>query len=240
MASLPSPPLHTPPLHWHADVVLVDGRTVHIRPISPDDADRLRDFHAGLSAETIQYRFFSPHPTLSDQEVEHFTNVDHDDRVALVATLGARMIGVARYERLQDRDSAEVAFVVSDEHQGRGVGALLLEHLAAAARERGISRFEASVLTTNRRMLQVFSTAGFEGTSHVESSVVEVELLIEPSERMLMAAERRDHVAEAASIARLLSPRSVAVIGAGRNPRGVGHVVVENLLTAGSRDRSTP
>ncbi len=220
-------------MHWEADVVLVDGVTVHVRPISPDDAEQLPEFHARLSAETIQYRFFSPHPELSDAEVEHFTNVDHDDRVALVATLGPHIVGVARFERLEDPTTAEVAFVVDDEHQGRGLGALLLEHLAAAARERGVTRFRASVLATNRRMLAVFASAGFEESSHLESAVVEVELLIEPSERALAAAEQREHRAEAASVARLLTPRSVAVVGAGRNPSSVGHVVLQNLQAAG-------
>ncbi len=206
---------------------------MHIRPISPDDADRLRAFHEGLSPESIHYRFFSPHPRLTDAEVEHFTVVDHRDRVALVATLGDAIVGVARYERLAERDSAEAAFVVADEHQGRGVGALLLEHLGAAARECGITRFEASVLTTNQAMLTVFRTAGFAETTQFEGSVIEVELLIEPGEEARAAIEHREHKAEAASVARLLTPRSVAVVGAGRSPDSVGHVVLANLRAAG-------
>ncbi|MET0913301.1 MAG: GNAT family N-acetyltransferase [Acidimicrobiales bacterium] len=211
----------------------MDGETMHVRPISPEDADRLRAFHEGLSPESIQNRFFSPHPRLSATEVEHFTTVDHHDRVALVATRGERIVAVARYERLKDPDTAEAAFVVADEFQHRGLGALLLEHLAAAAREHGITRFDASVLTANRAMLNVFRAAGFEEVTHVESSVIEVELLIEPSERSLAAAEHREHIAEAASVARLLTPRSVAVIGVGRNPASVGHVVLTNLQRAG-------
>lgn len=206
---------------------------MHVRPISPDDADRLRAFHEGLSPTSIHYRFFSPHPRLTDAEVERFTVVDHRDRVALVATLGDAIVGVARYERLADGDSAEAAFVVADEHQGRGVGALLLEHLGSAARECGITRFEASVLTTNRAMLTVFRTAGFAETTQFDGGVIEVELLIEPGEEARAAIEHREHKAEAASVARLLTPRSVAVVGAGRSPESVGHVVVTNLQAAG-------
>jgi len=206
---------------------------VHVRPISPEDADRLRAFHEHLSPESIHYRFFSPHPRLTDAEVEHFTVVDHRDRVALVATLGDAIVGVARYERLADGDSAEAAFVVADEHQGRGVGALLLEHLGSAARECGITRFEATVLTTNRAMLLVFRTAGFAETTRFDGSVIEVELLIEPGEEARAAIEHREHKAEAASVARLLTPRSVAVVGAGRSPESVGHVVITNLQAAG-------
>lgn len=144
------------PAHWECDVVLVDGGTVHVRPLLPEDADRLMVFHEGLSDETVFLRFFSAKPTLSPGEVEHFTHLDHDSRVALVAELGERFVDVARYDRELGTDSAEVAFVVSDEHQGRGIGTALLEHLAAAARERGITRFVAQTLAHNDRMLGVF------------------------------------------------------------------------------------
>lgn len=148
------------PDHWEADVVLSDGGTAHLRPIRPEDAGLLRTFHARLSPESIYYRFFSPRPRLSDREVEHFTTVDHDRRVALIATIAGEMVAVVRYDRLADRpETAEVAFLVEDAHQGRGVGPVLLEHIAAAARERGVRRFVASVLPDNRRMTRVFREA---------------------------------------------------------------------------------
>ena len=121
-----------PPAYWECDVVLADGGTVHVRPLGPDDADRLVAFHTGLSDETVFLRFFSAKPTLSAEEVGRFTHVDHHRRVALVAALGDRLVGVARYDRERAADSAEVAFVVGDAHQGRGIGTILLEHLAAA------------------------------------------------------------------------------------------------------------
>jgi acetyl coenzyme A synthetase (ADP forming)-like protein len=225
--------LSSPPPHWEADVVLVDGGTVHVRPIRPEDAGRLRAFHAGLSPESIQFRFFSPHPELSADEVERFTTVDHHDRVALVAVLGDRLVAVGRYERTPGTDDAEVAFLVADEHQGRGLGALLLEHLAAAARECGLNHFHASVLPHNRRMLAVFHSAGFGESSRFDGGVVEVHLDIEPAEASQAVAEQREHRAEAASVARLLTPRSVAVVGAGRSPQSTGHVVLTNLLASG-------
>jgi GNAT superfamily N-acetyltransferase len=145
------------PPHWEADVVLSDGGTVHLRPIWPGDADRLVALHARLSPESIRYRYFAPHPTLTPREVERFTNVDYDDRVALVATLGDDLVAVGRYDRIPGSDRAEVAFVVDDAHQGRGLGSVLLEHLAAIAAERGIRRFEAEVLADNLRMARVFA-----------------------------------------------------------------------------------
>lgn len=214
-------------------MLLADGGTVHVRPISPDDADRLVEFHAGLSQQTVYFRFFTAKPTLSPPQVEHFTHVDHHDRVALVAALGERLVAVARYDRTPGADSAEVAFVVSDEHQGRGIGTALLEHLAAAARERGITRFVATTLPDNRQMLEVFRTAGFEERARMDGDVMHVELLIEPTDRARAAVEQREHRAEAASVARLLNPRSVAVIGASRNAGTVGHQVLRNLLAGG-------
>ncbi|WP_460021732.1 N-acetyltransferase family protein, partial [Kineosporia succinea] len=145
------------PLHWEADVVLRDGATAHLRPITADDADALQRFHVHQSPESVYLRFFAPMPRLSPRDLHHFTNVDHSDRVALIAVLGDDIVGVGRYDRLgPSSDAAEVAFNISDAHQGRGISSVLLEHLAAAARENGIRRFVADVLPRNRKMLTVF------------------------------------------------------------------------------------
>src|SRR5690606_21215543 len=111
------------PAHWEADVVLSDGATAHLRPITPGDADRLVAFYARVSDESKYYRFFAPYPTSSSRDIEHFTNVDHDDRVALILLVGDDMIAVGRYERITETE-AEVSFLVEDEHQGRGVGSV--------------------------------------------------------------------------------------------------------------------
>jgi acetyl coenzyme A synthetase (ADP forming)-like protein len=204
-----------------------------VRPLGPEDADRLVAFHAALSDETVYLRFFAPKPTLSPEEVERFTHVDHDTRVALVAEVRDRVVAVARYDRHPDTDSAEVAFVVSDEHQGRGIGTVLLEHLVAAARERGITRFVAETLAHNRHMLGVFRAAGFAERTRLRDGVVHVELLTEPTDRARAAIEAREHRAESASVARVLTPRSVAVIGASRKSGTVGHQALLNLLAGG-------
>ena len=111
------------PGQWEADVVLSDGGTAHLRPIRSEDGDLLRVFYARLSPESIYYRFFSPRPYLTDREVEHFTGVDYDRRVALIATIAGEMVAVVRYDMLNDRpETAEVAFLVEDAHQGRDIG----------------------------------------------------------------------------------------------------------------------
>src|SRR5581483_2720764 len=224
---MPPPPAQD---RWEADVVTADGGTVHVRPIRGDDGPRLVAFHSRQSAESIYFRFFSPRPELSDAEVEHFTHVDGRDRMAFIALVGDDLIAVARYDRLEGRTDAEVAFFVDEEYKGRGVATILLEYLAAAAREVGITSFSATVLPTNRRMIGVFRQAGFKATSQFAGGVIEVHLDLEPTPEALAAMEERARSAEARSVARLLRPSSIAVIGAGREPGGLGHELFRHLL----------
>ncbi|GLW07928.1 GNAT family N-acetyltransferase [Microtetraspora sp. NBRC 13810] len=219
------------PAHWEADVVLTDGGTAHVRPIRPEDADRLRSFYSRLSAESIYFRFFGPRPRLSDREIDRFTNVDYVDRVALIATIGAEMVAVIRYDRIEPGE-AEVAFLVEDAHQGRGVASVLLEHLAATARERGITRFIADVLPNNQKMMAVLRLAGYTAQSSFADGVVRMTLDLTPTETAQEVTVGREHRAEARSIERLLNPGSVAVVGASREPGGVGQTVLRNLLAA--------
>ncbi|MEV4065961.1 bifunctional acetate--CoA ligase family protein/GNAT family N-acetyltransferase [Nonomuraea dietziae] len=219
------------PAHWEADVVLADGGTAHVRPIRPADADRLRAFYSRLSAESIYFRYFGPRPKLSDREVAFFTNVDYVDRVALIATIGTEMVAVVRYDRTAPGE-AEVAFLVEDAHQGRGVASVMLEHLAATARERGIETFIADVLPANMKMMGVLRQVGYTAQSRFADGVVRMTLDLTPTETSDEVTASREHRAEARSIARLLTPGSVAVIGASREPGGVGQTVLRNLLAA--------
>ena len=221
------------PAGWEADVAVSDGGVVHLRPIRPDDRDRLVAFHSRLSERTIYLRFFAPHPTLSERDLDRLTTVDHHDRVALVALLGEDMIGVGRYDRIDGGPDAEVAFVVDDAQQGRGIGSLLLEHLAAAARERGVQRFTADVLAENNRMVRVFKDAGYQAEYSYDSGVVELSFPIAPTEQSRAVGHERERRAESRSLERLLTPRSVAVIGASTDPGKVGHVVFANLMAYG-------
>jgi acyl-CoA synthetase (NDP forming)/GNAT superfamily N-acetyltransferase len=227
---------HTYPAAWEADVVLRDGSVAHVRPIMPTDADRLRRFHAGQSAESIYLRFFAPLKVLSDKDVVRFTEVDHDWRVALVATVRGEIIGIARYDRL-DAMTAEVAFHISDAHQGKGVGSVLLEHLAAIGQERGVTKFVADVLPQNRKMIQVFTEAGYEVSYHFEDGVIAVALQIEPTEQSQAVRLSREHHAEALSVRSVLFPDSIAVIGASRRADSIGHQLLKNILAAGFNGR---
>ncbi|CAD5936057.1 MULTISPECIES: bifunctional acetate--CoA ligase family protein/GNAT family N-acetyltransferase [unclassified Streptomyces] len=245
----PSPeqsPHHAYPDHWEADVVLRDGGTARIRPITTDDAERLVSFYEQVSDESKYYRFFAPYPRLSDRDVHRFTHHDYVDRVGLAVTIGGEFIGTVRYDRINDQgrpasapaDEAEVAFLVQDAHQGRGVASALLEHIAAVARERGIRRFAAEVLPANNKMIKVFRDAGYTQRRSFEDGSVHLTLDLEPTERSLAVQRGREQRAEARSVQRLLAPGSVAVIGTGRTPGGVGRTVLRNLLAAGFTGRT--
>ncbi len=220
------------PTGWEADVVLRDGGTCHLRPIRPDDAAGLIAFHSRLSATTVYYRFFAPYPRLSDRDVERFTHVDYRTRGALVATIGDAIIGVVRYDRVSEEE-AEVAFVIEDDHQGRGLGTIFLEHIAQAARERGIRRFVAEVLPENARMLEVFEHAGYSARSVRDEGFIALSFDITPTASSLAVTHAREQRAEANSVARLVRPRSVAVVGASRDRKSIGFAVARHVVDGG-------
>lgn len=221
------------PTRWETDVVLVDGGIVHLRPVRADDADRIVRFHGRQSRESIYFRYFSPMPELSDRELDRLMSVDYVSRMAFVAVLGDEIIGMASYDVWREQNKAEVAFIVDDEHQRRGLATVLLEYLIVAARENGLDALTAQVLPSNRRMLSVFRQVGFETSTSFADGVVEVHLGLEPTERSVELIEERERLAEARSIERLLFPTSIAVIGAGREPGGVGHEVLRQLRRSG-------
>ncbi|MFG2993476.1 GNAT family N-acetyltransferase [Streptomyces sp. NPDC048257] len=229
------------PAHWEADVVLRDGGTARIRPITTEDAGRLVSFYEQVSDESKYYRFFAPYPRLSDRDVHRFTHHDYVDRVGLAATIGGEFIGTVRYDRIgpdgrpatAPADEAEVAFLVQDAHQGRGVASALLEHIGAVARERGIRRFAAEVLPANGKMIKVFTDAGYQQKRSFEDGSVHLTLDLEPTAESLAVQRAREQRAEARSVQRLLAPGSVAVVGVSRSGAGVGAAALRNLRDSG-------
>lgn len=220
------------PVQWEADVVLRDGSVAHLRPITPADVEAVHRFHAGQSDESIYMRFFAPLRKLSDRDVTRFTNVDYHDRVALVATVRGDIIGIGRYDRITPT-SAEVAFNISDSYQGKGIGSVLLEHLAVIAWESGVEEFTAEVLPQNRKMISVFSEAGYEVNRRFEDGVVSLRFDIQPTERSEAVRLSREHRAESVSMHSVLFPHSIAVVGASRRDDSIGHHILANILSAG-------
>jgi GNAT superfamily N-acetyltransferase len=185
------------------DVIqLRDGARLVVRPIEAADADALVALHARLSADTIYRRYFGVRPHLSPTEVERFTRVDGRARFALVALQAADLVAVARYEGRPGEPSAEIAVVVDDALQHRGVGRLMLERLADVAREAGIESLVADVLAGNAAMLALLRTLGLPRRTETDGDTVTVLVDLSPAE---LPAGRRDrarrHLARAGSVA---------------------------------------
>jgi RimJ/RimL family protein N-acetyltransferase len=160
---------------------LHDGRRVEVRSLRPDDRTDFLAAVARTSSESLRRRFFAIKHSFTDQEITFFLNVDFVNHVALVAVTqedGRPMIvGGGRYIVLRPRE-AEVAFVVVDQYQGRGVGGALMRHLAAIARAAGLERFIAELLVENRAMLRLFEKSGLPVSTKREDGVLHVALRV--------------------------------------------------------------
>ena len=226
--------MSTYPAHYESDILLRDGSTLHLRPIRAEDAAGLMAFHKRLSPRSIYLRFFTPLPELDEQRAKSLATVNYDDTFALVGELGGRLVGVARYYR-DDKahDRAEVAFLIEDALQGRGIATRMLERLAEIAREKGITTFDAYVLGDNRKMMDVFLHTGFAVQRRLDGGVFLVSFPITPTPEYEEKAAQRSQMAARASMKAFFEPKSIAVIGAGRKRGGIGAEVFHNLMAAG-------
>ena len=216
------------------DVILRDGGTLRLRaPVSDQGASLLRFFRA-LSSRSLYLRFHG-HPTVDERLVEPVLDPDWDERGALVAAVsegGAdRVVALANYVRLRDLTTAEVAFTVADDHQGRGIGTRLLERLAAIAAAHGIERFVGEVMADNAAMIGVFEGVGFEVSRSLDGGEVEMTFPIAPTPDYTSRVEARDHAAVVASLRPFFEARSVAVLGASPRRGTIGGELFRNIIT---------
>jgi acetate---CoA ligase (ADP-forming) len=220
------------PLELAADVVLRDGSTVHVRPVRVTDEPAIRGFLHDVSRESIGFRFFGA------ADLERVTSwsldVDYADRLGLVAETGSpsRIIAHAAYVRI-DEHRAEVAFLVADSWQGRGISTIMLAHLAAAADRHGIITFTAEVLPANHRMIDVFRQSGFPIKTRVTRDAIEIELPTSLSADAITRFEERERTAAIAAVSRFLVPRSIAVVGASRRRATIGGEILHNIIDGG-------
>ncbi len=233
------------PAEFEFDVLLSNGQAIHIRPIRPDDVEREAEFFRRVGPESVYHRFFVMKRDLSPQELIHFTNIDYDNRMALIATVGDHMVAVGRYDVLteqttEDGKVAEVAFLVEDAYQGRGIGRHLLQHLTIYARRQGVVEFEAYVLAENMAMMRLFRNSGYRLTRQLDEGVYRVEFPIDYSAEAREAEWEHEKRAVTASLLPLLYPTSVAVVGASRDPKSIGGRLFANLLHNGFTGAAYP
>ncbi|HSV24261.1 MAG TPA: GNAT family N-acetyltransferase [Xanthobacteraceae bacterium] len=151
----------TYPAELETVLTLKSGAMLRVRPIRPEDAVMEREFVDGLSEQSRYLRFMQHLPALTPQMLAHFTQIDYDREMALIALDGEAIVAVTRYVADPDRESAEFAIAVADAWQGRGLGYALMQMLIQCAGKRGFKRLTGSVLTINAPMLALATALGF-------------------------------------------------------------------------------
>jgi acetyl coenzyme A synthetase (ADP forming)-like protein len=213
------------------DVILRDGGTLRLRPPTPADAEAVLSFFRSLSPESLALRFHGVR-RVDASLVEPFLAPDWHDRGALLGWLEGVVVALADFERIDRRPAAEVAFVVADHEQRRGIGTRLLEQLAVRAREAGITEFVAAVTAGNAHAAHVFSETGFELSRELEGGEIELRFPIATTDALVERVEWRDHVGVVASLEPFFRPSSVAVVGASRRRGSIGGELFRNILEA--------
>jgi len=213
-----------------SDIVLRDGSTLSLRPVRSDDTPLIRQLLADLSDSSRATRFFSAAVDV-DRTAELLAQVDGEHSFGLLALQGNPPVPVAHGLCVRSGPGrAEVAFTVADSFQGKGIASIILAQMAAAASELGIAMFEATVLPENSAMLDVFANSGFPVHTTSEPGTVTVEFPTEITPDAVRRFEDREEEAAAAAVEAILSPTSIAVIGANRHRGTIGGEIFHNLL----------
>jgi len=167
------------PKHLERHVTLKDGTKVFLRPIKPEDRDLWVDFYISLSKLSKYYRFFSARPVPTEDMIKKYTQIDYVNNLALVAIIKEngkdRMIGVVRY--ILDKDgAAELAVVVADDWQGKGLGTKMLLAILDVIIRRKIKKIKGDIFLENQKMLQILLESGFKFISEDEYGVKHFEI----------------------------------------------------------------
>ena len=227
----------TYPSQYETEVLLKDGSRILLRPIRQDDAERWLAFFQRQSEQTKYLRFQRDPGEMGPEDALRFCTVDYKNTFALVGEVQKEqrkeIIAIGRYYRLPNKRSARVAFAIEDAYHGKGIGTRLIEWLANAARDNGIAVFEGDILAENERMMSVLRDYGFHIDSELKGGVYHVTITIARSRRVERKETERERLSTIASIRNVLAPRSVAVIGASRQPGSIGQLVFQNIMEGG-------
>ena len=224
---------------YSAEAILRDGASITIRSLTPGDRPHVLAVFRTMGPASVRHRFFTSKRELAESDLAFLGKLDGGREVALAAMVRdhdrERALGIGRYVVLDDPSCAEVAFEVGDADQGRGIGTLLLEHLAVIARGRGVTTFRAEVEADNGAMLDMFGKSGFTVHETLDERTFHVAFSTADTERFVAAAGAREREAAARSLRAFFAPRSVAVIGASRTSNTIGRAILDNLIRGGFR-----
>ncbi len=224
----------TDPKNYREYVLLRDGQTVLLRLGTAADRGALQTMVNRLSVDSLRMRFMGTMAQVPASYLDRVCGEDPRDRACLLAVIGEepdiRVVGFGDYVGMGVRNTAELAFLVDDEFQGRGVSTLLLERLAGIAAGVGFVGFEADVLFENQAMINVFRDSGFEFHQVLDGGSYHVQFPVAGQAGVRERADLRERTASANSVARLLRPRVVAVVGASRDQTSVGSLIFRHIL----------
>lgn len=231
--------LYLPPLYQDSPesgrLILRDGSTATIRVIGPEDKAAVKAFFKRLSPESRYSRFFSM--SGPDEELlKALTSLEQDKQLGLMVFRlmegSEKIIAVGSYHKM-DEKTAEVAMAVDDQFQGKGIGTHLLERLSLLAVRNGFVSFRATTHFTNQPMLEVFRNSGFHLTEKQEDRYIQIDFPVIPTKESFARSEMLDRVFTNASLLPFFQPKSVAVVGASRNPSSIGYKILSAIVQNG-------
>ena len=228
----------TYPPEYNVRVVLKDGSVILFRPIKKDDAPEWLNFWHRLSSRSKYLRLHRSPPDMSMEDALRFCTVDYVNTFAFVAEAieghQKHIVAVGRYSRLPATPkTAEIAFVIIDAYQEKGIGTKFIEWLATVARKNDIDTFEAFVLPENKEMLSVFQGYGFHMKQILENNVYHISFPLTRTREVVKAKDERASQATLHSLEHILKPHSVAVIGASNRTGSIGQLVFQSMLQSG-------
>ncbi len=223
-------------LTYKEHVLLKNGQGLIFRPASLDDIPKVESFMTRVSRESLRMRFMASVSQVSADVIKQLCSGDFKSSGCLLALMGSdsdsKVVGLGNYIAGGNSHTAEVALLIEDDFQGKGIGTLLLERLAGMAAANGFIEFEAEVLPDNQSMINVFKSSGFERHQVWNSDTVHIELPVGSAAALWEIAGLRERIAVANSLVPLLRPEVVAVIGASRDSSSIGNIIFRNILSA--------
>jgi len=223
------------PTEYNVRVVLKDGSVISFRPIKKDDAPEWLNFWHRLSSRSQYLRLHRSPPEMGMEDALRFCTIDYVNTFAFVAEAieahQKHIVAIGRYSRLPATPkTAEIAFVIVDAYQEKGIGTKFIEWLATVARKNDIDTFEAYVLPENTEMMSVFQGYGFHMKQILENNVYHISFPLTRTTEVVRAKDARASQATLHSLEHILKPRAVAVIGASNRSGSIGQLVFQSMI----------
>ena len=231
-------------LGYKEHVLLKNGQGLLFKPATEKEIPLVESFMKRVSRESLRMRFMAAMSEVPKNIVVDLCKGDFKECGCILAIVGEKknekVVGLGNYIGMGNGRTAEIAFLIEDVYQGKGISTLLLERLAGLAAANGYVELEAEVLPDNQPMINVFNSSGFEKHKVWDSDTVHFEIPVNGAAALWEQADLRERIAVANSLVPLLRPESIAVIGASRNPSSIGNIILKNIISGGFKGKIFP